>query len=521
VGVEEVVELTFYGGVNEIGGNKVLLKSQHGAIFFDFGLSYKQENEYFEEFLQPRTNSKFYDLEKLGLLPKLNGIYRQDVFCPEGLTNACTPTPDFWQSGLICYEEACKNNAWHPDAVFISHAHADHCGYLPFLGDIPVYCSEKSQKLMKAISQIGNLDGYDSELTAYEYRKIRQLGNTAYFPGSHEIDKEEPRERTFKILSSGIRFNIASNLDITGFDVGHSIPGSMCCLVEADDKQILYTGDIRFHGRNKPDLASLDGLKPDIMITEGTRIDERVPDDEDKVEQRLCDLIEHTKGLVMIGFAWKDLERYETVKKAAQNSGRIPVFDSRVAYLLARLGTNIYNEDASVFVERTDSMLYSPADYVNKKHSLGLIDEDEWSKKDPRTVDTTHLEKGVKASEIHDEPEKYVLHLHYLRFKNLLDIEPPSGSVYVRAQCEPFDPKMEISETRMINWLRHFRINEHNNFEPYQIHASGHASGKELQKFIEKIKPKRLIPIHTIKPKLFYNKTGDVFIPDLDSPMTL
>jgi ribonuclease J len=516
-----MVNLTFYGGVNEIGGNKVLLQSQHGSVFFDFGLSYKGENEFFEEFLQPRTNSKFYDLERLGLLPKLNGIYRKDVLCPEGLSNTCTPTPDFWESGLTCYEKACENGTWHPDAVFISHAHADHCGYLPFLGNIPIYCSEKSRKLMKAISQIGNLDGFDKELTVYEYRKIKQAGGSAYFPDSYCIGREKPKERKIEILSSGKKSNIAENMDIIGFDVSHSIPGSMCCLTEADGKQILYTGDIRFHGRDPPDLGALVGLKPDIMITEGTRIDERIRDDEKGVEKELIDLIERTKGLVMIGFAWRDLERYETVKKATQDSGRTPVFDSRVAYLLARLGTDIYKEGASVFVERSDSMLYSPADYTDRKHNLSAMDEDEWSNKKPKKTDRTHLDKGTKANDIQKEPEKYVLHLHYFRFKNLLDIRPPQDSVYVRAQCEPFEPSMELSETRMINWLRHFKINERNNFEPYQIHASGHACGKELQDFIRDVKPKKLIPIHTTKPKLFYNKTGDVIIPETGSAIAL
>ncbi|GEM_PF-3329170 len=109
-----MIDLTLYGGVNEIGGNKVLLQSQHGSVFLDFGLSYKQEAEFFEEFLQPRTNSKFYDLYKLGLLPTISGIYRKDVFCPEGLNGACTPTPEFWQTELTCFEEACLKNTWHP-----------------------------------------------------------------------------------------------------------------------------------------------------------------------------------------------------------------------------------------------------------------------------------------------------------------------------------------------------------------------------------------------------------------------
>jgi ribonuclease J len=143
------------------------------------------------------------------------------------------------------------------------------------------------------------------------------------------------------------------------------------------------------------------------------------------------------------------------------------------------------------------------------------MDEDEWTCKNPKAVDTTHLIKGKKASDIQKNPDKYVLHLDYFRFKNLLDINPPRDSVYVRAQCEPFDDEMKLSEQRMINWLRRFGINENNNFKPYQIHASGHASGKELQEFIDNIKPRKLIPIHTEKPELFSNKTGEVIKPAL------
>jgi ribonuclease J len=477
---------------------------------------------YFEEYLQPRTNSKFYDLMEIGLLPNLNGIYRKDVLCPEGLDNTCTPTPEYWNSPLKCHKDACDENEWHPDAVFLSHAHADHVGYLPYLGDIPVYCSNKSKILMKAISQIGNLQGFDSDLTEYSKRKIGE-NKGGFFPKAPKMDKEKPAvDRTYNILLSGTTQNIATNLDITGYDVCHSIPGSMCSLIKADNKQILYTGDLRFHGRNQPDLSPLHGLKPDVMITEGTRVDDRIPDDENEVEEHLKDMIERTKGLVMIGFAWKDLERYETVKKAAIDSGRIPVFDARVAYLLARLGTDIYADGSSVFLERTYSMLYSPADYTNKKHCASPMAVDEWnSKSDPKICDKTHVEKGVKASDLKANPEKYVLHLPYFRFKNLLDIGKLDDPVYIRAQCEPFNPEMEISEDRMINWLKHFGINEENNYEPYQIHASGHASGIELQEFIEKVEPKLVIPIHTLKPKLFYNDTGTVKVPILKSAITI
>ncbi len=85
--------------------------------------------------------------------------------------------------------------------------------------------------------------------------------------------------------------------------------------------------------------------------------------------------------------------------------------------------------------------------------------------------------------------------------------------MFVRAQCEPFNPKMELSQERMERWLKHFNINAKNDWKPYQIHASGHASGPEIQEMINKIKPKLLVPVHTEKPELFRNPAGEVHSP--------
>ena len=42
------VELTFYGGLREIGGTKILLRTGSGSIFIDFGKSFGLEGSYFE-----------------------------------------------------------------------------------------------------------------------------------------------------------------------------------------------------------------------------------------------------------------------------------------------------------------------------------------------------------------------------------------------------------------------------------------------------------------------------------------
>ena len=510
-----MIKFACYGAVGDIGGNKILAKINKGSIFLDFGLSYSEEGKFFEEFLQPRSGCKIHDLLKLGMLPHIDGIYRQDALCPNDFENYNFRAKDFWKVNIQSFEEAKKTGSWHPDALFISHAHLDHCGYAPYLGSFPFLCSETTQKLMDAVAEIGNLQSLDKQLTVTKDREMAEL-KTGFFPGEPKVGYSKyETKREFCNLEHKKPQGIDNDLTVTGFDVDHSIPGAMSCLVEAKDAQVLYTGDIRFHGKSGYDLGQeLEGLTPDVMFCEGTRINKEEPDNEKQVETDLTDIFSKCEGLTMVGFTWKDIDRYETVRDAALKSGKTPVFDPRLAYLLARLGRSVYDEGASVFLERCGSMLYSPGDYSNSKHKVGDMALSEWSnKRDNINVDTKHLEKGIGALEINENPSSYVLHLDYFRFKNILDFSLPEGSIFVRAQCEPFNPKMELSQDRMIRWLKHFKINANNGYMPYQIHASGHASGPELQEMINKIKPKLLVPVHTEHPELFKNPAGKVHVP--------
>jgi len=47
----ELANLTFYGAVNEIGGNKILQEDKDTKLFLDFGMSFGTANKYFSEFL--------------------------------------------------------------------------------------------------------------------------------------------------------------------------------------------------------------------------------------------------------------------------------------------------------------------------------------------------------------------------------------------------------------------------------------------------------------------------------------
>ena len=111
------MNITVLGGKGEIGGNKILLEHKDTRIFLDFGMSFKQASTFFSEFLQPRKCAALTDFFELGLLPDIEGLYRGDYLRHMGRA-----------------EEERKI-----DAVFLSHAHADHSHYIHFLRfDIPI-----------------------------------------------------------------------------------------------------------------------------------------------------------------------------------------------------------------------------------------------------------------------------------------------------------------------------------------------------------------------------------------------
>ena len=87
--VETKTSLTFYGGVNEIGGNKILLQDRDTRVFFDFGMSFSAKKQFYSPpFLSPKNERS---LQELGILPKLNGVLTR-CFCHMGI----------WTIRLIC-----------------------------------------------------------------------------------------------------------------------------------------------------------------------------------------------------------------------------------------------------------------------------------------------------------------------------------------------------------------------------------------------------------------------------------
>ena len=580
-----MTDITFYGGVGEIGGNKILVETESGNILFDFGRRMGITGSYYSEFLQIRSKNALRDLLRLGVLPKIDGVYDEKYLDTTTLfedPSLLSKLPlkeaqDYWVTeGIKPYNP----EAPRVDAVFISHAHFDHIQDVSFLDPrIPLISTNETATLSKAICDLSatSVDQQFYELRRPTYITTKNKRYNTLFPGELEY-KDEQEEETPKILDKKTGYTFCKDYDcetrnyytelsgyIKGIEyklipVGHSIPGACSILIKTPDNvRILYSGDLRFHGAtgiDKTEYVKQVDSPIDYLIIEGTRVDSQNILTEHDISKEIEQDIAKTEGLVLIDFGWKDLSRFKIIYDTVKNNNRTFVISPKLAYLLYEMHCKIPEEyddprempKLLVYLKREGSLLYSKADYDKykmgylhhhgrnrSKSDLNVIriaekmgiggDPDNTSNPLPDPTPgkpyefqevyqlaTHHLDQGIKAYEIRQSPEKYVLMFSYWDSNELFDLIPenkPHKTRYIRASTEPFNDEMAIDEQKFVNWLTHFNIEfEHTtNDKGEKIftarHVSGHLSQPEIIELINMLNPKKIIPIHTTHPEIF------------------
>ncbi len=509
-----MTNLKFYGGIGTIGGNIIIVEDEDSRLLLDFGMDFRAHSMFYHDFLVPRSGNGIRDFLKLNLMPRLDGIYADDVLKiveSDKIKKSLGLKGDYlYEVNLDSYEEYVnKNGKPFVDAVIISHVHLDHCGYIWALDPrIEIYVSDISEKLLEILD---NASG-GPKLTVYKKRKIivRKRG---YFPGEIAIvsKEEDGVPRKINVFKDDVAFKVGK-FEILPIYVDHSIPGASAFIItDSHGKKIAYTGDFRFHGRRN-DLTEkfrekFVDLRPDALIIEGTRINDNRADDELQVEKNIMEVIDKNKDkLIFITFTWKDLTRYQTVRNVCAELGKIFVIPGKMAYMLRNLKkfsdlkiTDPMNDPViKVYLPRKSGMIYLKTDYVNSKLDIGL--DPNWKKSGKANIEIYN--NGIKAYEINEEQHKYVVFIDDYSLNEMIDIDPHNGAIYIRAISEAYSDEGRLDEKRILNWLKFFNINPpDNNF--ITIHASGHISGLELSSFINEIQPKQLFPIHTEHPDLF------------------
>ncbi|MHA1346343.1 MAG: MBL fold metallo-hydrolase RNA specificity domain-containing protein [Candidatus Heimdallarchaeaceae archaeon] len=476
-----MTSITLHGAAGEIGGNKILLEDKDTKVFLDFGLSFGKFGSFFTPYLQPRKWSYINDFIKFGLLPDLEGLYRADY---ENRYRTSKPEPEY-------------------DGIILSHPHLDHAGHISFVrADIPLYCSMGGKAILQSLEETG--------LGFHEYTHLKEAFKLRPYlkdPTKMTKDHDTVTERKMSIFANKTKIN---NLTVHSFPIDHSVCGSNSFVIETSEGNVVYTGDIRFHGRRSnfshffvEKAAEFD---PVLMISEGTRISERNSFGELELERDLKPMMTDIKGLVIVTFPVRDTDRMRSFIEAAKSVGRKLVINMKQAYTLSILERNGVPE-----VPRVDEVgIYIP------KKGWGVLDNSDY----PRNVQLRDYMKweqemlnksnAVTAEELRENPQDYVFRCDFFELKYLFDVQPPEGSIYIRSVTEPFDEEMEIEKDKADNWLKHF------NLYPYeQLHCSGHASGVEIQDMIQKIAPKKVIPIHTETPAVFRDFDAEIIIKKL------
>jgi KH/beta-lactamase-domain protein len=144
------------------------------------------------------------------------------------------------------------------DAVIISHAHLDHCGFLPFLYkygyDGPVYCSVPNLSLMTLL-QLDYLD------------VLTKQGSTLFY------DQKDVRNSVLHTipLRFGVVTDIAPDIRLTLHNAGHILGSSVIHLhIGEGYHNIVYTGDFKYGKTMLLEAAARDFPRVETIITEAT-----------------------------------------------------------------------------------------------------------------------------------------------------------------------------------------------------------------------------------------------------------
>jgi len=429
-----MTSLTFYGGLNEIGGNKILIEQGKTRVFFDFGQSFSLLDEFFvpEAFLSPRDRFGLRDYFSLGLIPPLKGLYSSGML---EHTNLKYKEPEY-------------------DAVFISHPHMDHFMHLRFLDPkIPIYMGETTERILRSTQETTKTKVFFEKSKVFNFRTGKKVK--------------------------------AGEMQVTPIHVDHSVPGAYGFLIDTGEARIVYSGDLRQHGK-KPEMTrefvkKAKELEPDMLIIEGTRVsprETRKNHTEPDVERKSRNAVKKSKGIVLGMRYPKDLDRFYTFYSIAKKEGKELVISQKTANLLLHLKDDPIGlpdpiKDSTIKIFNREKKVYKKWEKALQPYSIG----------------TDYIRKSQK---------RILLELDSYCMPELIDIGPAHGDI-IHSMSEPFeeDPVSGLVDRVLRNWAKRFSMNYR------QFHASGHASKKEIFSMIKEISPKKVVPVHTKHPKLF------------------
>ncbi|WP_281889811.1 MBL fold metallo-hydrolase [Paenibacillus sp. YYML68] len=446
----EQESMTFYGGLNTIGGVHILYGKQDTGLIFDLGLALRGM---FNESVRADRKEGIRSYLLTRCAPPVPGLYDPELTGPL----ADSTLAAVW--GRTELPSFAKLN------VFISHIHQDHMALLPYVRkDVPVYMHEDAYAVYQAVIASGEYEGTQATIT-----KLRDLEEVDFGPYRLQL-----------------------------IEVDHDTPGSSGFILRTGEHTIAFTGDWRRHGRHSARLDRFIDLcrkaEVDLVITEGTRLRPdtlfRKPIDrlELDVAKQYEAVLQEAKGLVYVNILSRNVERVADIIMAAKSAGRKLVMDESTAVFWRTAtaeGIRALNGHPALEESDTIRLVRTPAGRELDPSVIGQLPYAEVT-----------MEQLVKSK------SDYSVFLTYRQLPLMAELETygdrSSRSHYVHADGNPLTP----SDDTLHRWLTEYSVQYH------YLATGGHAATDEISELVQAIRPQAVIPLHSMHPTLL--PTGEV-----------
>jgi len=253
--------------------------------------------------------------------------------------------------------------------------------------------------------------------------------------------------------------------------------------LEAGGKSLLYSGDLRMHGR-KPGMMKrlINAISPrkiDVLLMEGTHFgSENVTGTTEwDLEEEIVPHIQSATTIVMAAFSPVDLDRLVTFYRAAQRTGRTFVVDAYAALIL-----HLVASEAKVPRPTREAGMRVYFNQAFEQRNLERI-------KDLFGADRIALD------EILAQPKQ-----HLMVFRPSMVELDFGGTLPAQSRCLYSYWKGYLKNPDWVS-LQKQLAEVGGDFVP--VHASGHIYIADLIEFVKAIAPRTVIPIHTFEPGAF------------------
>ncbi|MEM0054495.1 MAG: MBL fold metallo-hydrolase RNA specificity domain-containing protein [Nitrososphaeria archaeon] len=485
------VFLTPYGGVNRIGGNTFLIEDGSSKIFLDFGLDFGRYKSYYDFPLDlPKTT---YELLITGILPKVRSHEGKQFFEYCELEKS----EDRGKKWTIIEKQPIE-----PFSIIISHAHLDHIGNSIFLpSSTPIYLStfSKTSFITFFLSRLFKSRGsglIDKLAISYDSKeRIKSLEKPPF----------DAFRNNYTLFRNNVQFK-AHDILVEPYAVDHSIPGAFGFIVRTSDRVIAYTGDFRMHGLMKDFsnkfVENLSSERLDYLLCEGTNLGlNPVRSEEDVVsstESVLKKFFEHGGEHALVILSHTNIDRISEMYGVARRLGLNLYISGEIFLLLYYILTS-----------ELKGRLRSPLPPIVKDPKIDSISQAFW----PSSGEVRSLGVLVKNSpKLKELAEKLSLNVadendfSTVPTKSLILLKDVhailskkfvKNSIFIASTTEHEDEEDLYDLNRFVNQVMLLGI------PLLRIHSSGHASVIELIDFVKRVRPKNLIPIHTLYPNFF------------------